>query len=201
MIGTFFECEADKTKEYYRLIQTEKDYSDGKRFPIDEIIIASEKINLNTTDRSKLGGLYVSTYNYVFRWLVRGDTLCKVIIPKDSKIYKTTSENGIYLTEKFILTNPVKVDDNIATKLYEASTLPEISYFKAMAACCLCGYLNTAEKVLDEKVNRHNINSAIEEVENFCHRRANDNTFNDTKAKESVKWLLDELNIKRCNYS
>ena len=32
MIGNFFECEADKNYKYYRVIQTIKEYSDGRRF-------------------------------------------------------------------------------------------------------------------------------------------------------------------------
>lgn len=36
MLGKFFECEADKNIKFYRVIQTVKEYSDGKRFPIDE---------------------------------------------------------------------------------------------------------------------------------------------------------------------
>ena len=34
MLGKFFECEADKTDKYYRVIQTLKEYPDGRRFPI-----------------------------------------------------------------------------------------------------------------------------------------------------------------------
>ncbi len=55
-----------------------------------------------------MGGFCITTYDYVFRWLIRGDTLCEVKIPEDSKIYKTTSNNGIYISEKIILTNPKK---------------------------------------------------------------------------------------------
>ena len=47
MLGKFFECEADKNIKFYRVIQTVKEYSDGRRFPIDEIVIADKKINFN----------------------------------------------------------------------------------------------------------------------------------------------------------
>ena len=39
MIEKFFECEADRYGKYYRVIHTIKDYSDGRRFPIDEIVM------------------------------------------------------------------------------------------------------------------------------------------------------------------
>ena len=43
MISKFFECEVNRNEKYYRVIQTEKDYPDGKKFPIDEIVVANRK--------------------------------------------------------------------------------------------------------------------------------------------------------------
>lgn len=168
MLGKFFECEADRNKKYYRVIQTIKEYNDGRRFPIDKIVEADNKVNLNATRQSEMGGFCISTYEYIFRWLIRGDTLCEVKIPKDTKIYKTVSENGIYVSEKIILTNPQIINDNFAMELYAKSKLPEISYFKAMTACAICGYINTALKVCEDKVNKENVDIAISELENFC---------------------------------
>ena len=87
MIGQFIECEANKNNKYCRVIN-DKPYRDGRSFPIDELVIADKKIDLNATDRTKMGGFYISTREYVFRWLIRGNTLCDVIIPQDEKIYK-----------------------------------------------------------------------------------------------------------------
>ena len=109
MLGKFFECEADRNSKYYRVIQTIKEYNDGRRFPLDEIVIADNKVDLNATDRTKMGGFCISSYEYIFRWLIRGDTLCEVKIPDDTKIYKTVSDNGIYIADKIILTNPKKI--------------------------------------------------------------------------------------------
>ena len=200
MLGKFFECEADKNNKYYRVIQTVKEYSDGRRFPIDEIVVADNKVDLNATDATRMGGFCISTYEYIFRWLIRGDTLCEVKIPGDSKIYKTVSENGIYISEKIILTNPKKVDDDFAMELYLNSTLPEISYFKAMTACAICGYTNTALKVCDDKVNKENVDIAISELEDFCKRREEESYMTNILAIESIKILYDKLKqIKNMN--
>lgn len=197
MLGKFFECEADKNIKFYRVIQTIKEYSDGRRFPIDEIVIADKKINLNAKQKSDMGGFCVSTFEYIFRWLIRGDTLCEVIIPEDEKIYKTVSENGIYIADKIILTNPKKIDDEFATKLYLNSNLPEISYFKAMTACAICSYINTALKVCEEKVNKENVDIAILELEEFCKRRNDEKFIDDISAINSLKILKNKLlNIK-----
>ena len=128
MMGGLIEGEADRDQKYCKVIQTVREYRDGKRFPIDEVVTANKKIDFNETDRKKVGGLYVSTPEFIFRWLIRGDTLCEVIIPEDSKIYKSSSINGIYIAEKIILTNPVKIDDELAMKIYMQSKLPEKSY-------------------------------------------------------------------------
>ncbi len=193
MLGKFFECEAEKNNKYYRVIHTVKKYKDGKSFPIDEVVVANQKVDLNATDKTKMGGFCISTYEYIFRWLIRGDTLCEVIIPEDGKIYKTVSENGIYISEKIILTNPKRLDDNLAMELYLNSTLPEISYFKAMTACAICGYINTALKVCTDKVNKENIDIAISEFEEFCKRREDENYITDPMAIESAKKLYNKL--------
>jgi hypothetical protein len=193
MLGKFFECEADRNKKYYRVIQTIKEYNDGKKFPIDKQVESDNKVDLNATMKSEIGGFCISTYEYIFRWLIRGDTLCEIKIPKDTKIYKTVSENGIYVSEKIILTNPQIINDNFAMKLYEKSKLPEISYFKAMTACAICGYINTALKVCEDKVNKKNVDIAISELENFCLRRKDENYENDFLKENNVKKIYDKL--------
>jgi hypothetical protein len=193
MLGKFFECEADKNIKFYRVIQTVKEYSDGRRFPIDEIVIADKKINFNAEQQIDMGGFCVSTFNYIFRWLIRGDTLCEVIIPENEKIYKTVSENGIYIAEKIILINPTKIDDDFATELYLKSNLPEVSYFKAMTACAICGYIKTALKVCEDKVNKDNVDTAIIELEEFCKRRNDEKFIEDISAISSVQILKNRL--------
>ena len=44
MLGKFFECEADRNSKYYRVIQTIKEYRDGRRFPLDEIVVADNNL-------------------------------------------------------------------------------------------------------------------------------------------------------------
>ena len=193
MLGKFFECEADKNIKFYRVIQTVKEYRDGKKFPLNEIVTCERKINLNAETQKDMGGFCISTYNYIFRWLIRGDTLCEVIIPETEKIYKTVSENGIYIAEKIILTNPKRIDDNCATELYFNSNLPEVSYFKAMTACAICGYINTAIKVCEDKVNKTNIDIAIKELEDFCQRRKEEKYIETELTKNSVQTLKNRL--------
>lgn len=199
MISKFFECEVNRNEKYYRVIQTEKDYPDGKKFPIDEIVVADRKVNLNAIEQNEMGGFCISKYSYIFRWLIRGDTLCEVEIPNDTKIYKTTSKNGIYIADKIILKNPIKIDDDYAMELYKISTLPEKSYFIAMTVCAICGYMKTALKVLEDKVTKENVDIAIYELENFCKRHEEEFKIDCSKNPEVVL-LKNKLNdIKQQN--
>lgn len=193
MLGKFFECEANRTNKYYRVIHTVKEYSDGRRFPLDEIVIADQQVDLDATDRTKMGGFCISSYEFIFRWLIRGDTLCEVKIPEDSKIYKTASDNGIYLSDKIILTNPKKIDDSFAMELYFNSKLTERSYFIALTVCSICGYIRTALKVLEDKVNKENVDIAIQEFEEFCKRREEEKYTPNCFEIETVKIVYDKL--------
>ena len=59
-------------------------------------------------------------------------------------------------------------------QLYLKSDLPEKSYYKAMAGCAVRGYMNTALKIFEDKVNKSKINVAIMEYEDFCKQESNE---------------------------
>lgn len=193
MTRKVLKCEADKNNKYYKIIQMNKKYYDGRKFLLDEIITSTKKVNLEATEISDMGGFFISTYEYIFRWLIRGDTLCEVKIPEESIIYKTGSKDGIYISENIILTNPIKINDNLAMKLYLNSKLSENSYFKAMTSCAIRGYINTALKVCEERVNKENVDSAILEFESFCKRREEEKYDSNVLEIEAVKIIYDKL--------
>ena len=198
MLGKFFECEVDKNNKFYKIIQVNNNnFRYNKTFPFNEVVVSDKIINLNAIEISDIGGFFISTYEYIFRWLIRGDILCEVEIPENSKVYKTISENGAYVTEKIILTNPKKIDDNFAMKLYMSSTLSDKSYFNAMTACAISGYINTAIKVCKDKVNKENVDIAISEFEGFCQRKSKEGFINSGLDNKNVKILYDKLISKK----
>ncbi len=186
--------EADKNAKYYKITQLNTPYSNGKMFVEGKVAVADKKINSSAEEASELGGFCISDYEHIFRWVIRGNYLCEVIIPDDTIIYKTESENGIYVSDKIILTNPLKMNDELATKLYKSSNLPEKSYFMAMTACCIQGYLKTAEKVFQDKVNKDNYEIALQEFKSFCKRREEEYGV-PVFSLESIKALLNKFNI------
>lgn len=62
-----------------------------------------------------------------------------------------------------------------------------------MTACAICGYINTALKVCEDKVNKKNVDIAISELENFCLRRKDENYENDFLKENNVKKIYDKL--------
>ena len=91
MLGKFYICEAPKKGNYVKAINTRKEYKDGRKFPMNEDVIADKEINVKAIEKDDMGGLNVANYQSVLRCLLRGDTLCDVTIPEDGEIYETIS--------------------------------------------------------------------------------------------------------------
>jgi len=159
----------NKNKHYLKVMFGDESQFEGHfyKYKIGEVNIA-EYWNVN--DLENPGGFNFSTEDKIARWLVRGDTLYDVTLPADSEVIeikRDASPNGVFRTNKIILTNPRKVTDEIALELYKKSKLPEKSYFETIAGYALRGYINSAKQIIKDKVNKNNIDIAIKEYENF----------------------------------
>jgi hypothetical protein len=163
--------EVKKDNKYLKVMFGQTSGADnGLEYKIGEVNIA-KYWNPKEIDPKKMGGFNFSTESKILRWLVRGDTIYDVTIPEDAEIIdcpSSSAPHGVFRSNKIILNNPRPVTDEMAMKLYFKSELPEKSYFKAMAGCCVRGYINTALKIFEDKVNRENIEVAILEFEDFC---------------------------------
>ena len=78
-------------------------------------------------------------------------------------------------------------------ELYLNSKLPEKSYFICIAVCAICGYINTALKICEDKVNKENVETAIYEFKEFCKRREEENYIEKCFEIETVKIVFDKL--------
>lgn len=146
----------------------------GFKFLIDEVNEA-EEWNPEGTNAKEIGGFNFSTEDKIIRWLVRGDTIYDVVIPEDGQVVELKGLDvppGIFRSNKIILTNPRTIDDNYATELYEKSDLPEEVYFKTIAGCAARGYINTAKKIIRDKITKENIDQVIAEYNEFVGRYA-----------------------------
>ncbi len=138
-------------------------------YKINEINIANIW-NPNSFEPKEMGGFNFSTEDKILRWLVRGDTIYDVIIPDDAEIIDCPSESaphGVFRSNKIILANPRPMTDELAMNFYLKSELPEKSYYKSLAGVAIRGYRNTSLKIIEDKVNKDNIDFVLSEIENF----------------------------------
>ena len=68
---------------------------------------------------------------------------------------------------KIILTNPKPMTDELAMSFYLKSDLPEKSYYKSLAGCAIRGYKNTCLKIINDRVNKDNIDLVLSEFDDF----------------------------------
>ena len=164
-------------------------------YKIDEVNIA-DKWNPNNNDPKEMGGFNFSTEDKILRWLVRGDTLYDVIIPDDAEVIdceSVSAPHGVFRSNKIILTNPRKMTDEMAMDFYLKSDLPELSYYKSLAGVAIRGYRNTSLKIIEDKVNKDNIDIVLSEIEDFVKPFKNDfdntyDVFNEVmKRLENIK--------------
>ena len=143
-----------------------------------------------------MGGFNFSTESKILRWLVRGDTIYDVELPEDAEVVDCPSNSaphGVFRSNKIIISNPRTVTDDIAMKLYLKSDLPEKSYYKAMAGCAVRGYMNTALKIFEDKVNKENVRLVTLEFEDFC-KQGTEKQFDENKhLNEQTRFIYNKL--------
>ena len=156
-----------KNKKYLKVMFGNKGVN--FEYKIDEVNIANTW-NPNTFDPKEMGGFNFSTEDKILRWLVRGDTLYDVMIPDDAEVIDCPSESaphGVFRSNKIILTNPRVMTDELAMEFYLKSDLPEKSYYKSLAGVAIRGYRNTSLKIIEDKVNKDNIDLVLSEIDDF----------------------------------
>lgn len=136
------------------------------KYKINEINI-SEHWNPNVEKGRDFGGFNYTTEDCILRWLHRGDTIYDVEIPEDAENIRLEGATTIYRTNKIIISNPRKIDDELALHFYKISKIPEKSYYKALAVVSIMNYKKTAYAILKDKVNKNNIDEVLVEWNDF----------------------------------
>ena len=152
----------------------------------------SNNWNPKVDSGKEFGGFNYCDEKCILRWLHRGDTIYDVEIPEDAENIKLDGATTIYRTNKIIVKNPRKVDDDLALHFYEISEIPEKSYYKALGAVAVMNYKKTALKILKDKVNKKNINEVLEEWNEFIdHDGKNDRKDSNETVKLVERMLLE----------
>ena len=161
--------------KYVRVMDGLKSNASGEEFKINKIITA-KTWNPNETDPEKMGGFNFSTEDKILRYIFRGDTIYDVIIPSDAEVIKVNIEKGIYRANKIIVTNPKIITENMVIDIYKKSTLPINRYFQCIYCLLFRKYMNASKYIINDIVNKDNINEAIKEFEDFAARSNGNNT-------------------------
>lgn len=154
-------------------------------YKLNEVNI-SDNWNPSATSGKEFGGFNYCDEKCILRWLHRGDTIYDVEIPKDAENIMIDGATTIYRTNKIIVKNPRKVDDDLALHLYEISQIPEKAYYTALGVAAIMGYEKTAKAILNDKVNQDNIEQVLEEWNSFIdHGGKND--------RRNINYLVKEI--------
>lgn len=154
--------------------------------------------NPNAKSGKEFGGINFSTPEKILRWLHRGDTLYDVELPEDTEvidIVESATPHGVFRANKVIISNPRKIDDDMALHFYKISTIPEKAYYNAMGAVAVMNYKKTALAIFEDKVNKDNIDDVLNDWNSFINGKEERRNCNET-----VK-LIDKMlnNIKISN--
>ncbi len=137
------------------------------------------------------GGFNYTTEDCILRWLHRGDTLYDVEVPNDAESVKLDGATTIYRSNKIIISNPRKVDDDLALHFYEVSQIPEKSYYKSLAVVSIMNYKKTAYAILRDKVNTDNIGLVLSEWNDFINHGGDEENDNNQLVNEIKDYLLE----------
>lgn len=139
------------------------------------------------------GGFNYTTEDCILRWLHRGDTIYDVEVPKDAENIKLDGATTIYRTNKIIISNPRKIDDELAFHFYKISKIPEKSYYKALGVVSIMNYRKTSYAILKDKVNKNNIDDVLEEWNDFISHDNKDDRKDVNKLVNEIERYLYEI--------
>lgn len=155
-------------------------------YKLNEINIANNW-NPKATNGKDFGGFNYCSEECILRWLHRGDTIYDIEIPNDAENIKLDGATTIFRTNKIIISNPRKVNDELALHFYKISKIPEKSYYKALGAVSIMNYKQTAYAIIKDKINKDNIDEVLEEWNDFIsHGVKND--------RKNLNGLVKEVN-------
>lgn len=178
-------------QKYMRIMYGTKSHAGGFEYKINEVNEA-DNWNPNADNPKDFGGFNFSTEDKILRWLLRGDTLYDVEIPKDAEVVECENKNtphGVFRSNKIILTNPRELNDDLVMDLYLKSDLPDNTYFQCLTFLSLRDYDKVCEKIIKDKVNKNNVNQAIETFTTFFTLKEEDKN----ECYNKVYQLLNEI--------
>lgn len=160
--------------KYVRVMDGTVSNESGLNTPIDEVVIARDW-DSNATERDDIKGINFSTDESILRWIRRGDTIYDVVLPDDAEVKKVPGNftpDGLFRTNKIILTNPQKLTQEVVLDLYNKMNLPDRTIPDVLALLAIRGFTKAADRLIEERINNENMDEFINnyiEFENDIH--------------------------------
>ena len=162
------------------------------KYKLNEVNVANNW-NPKAKKGKDFGGFNYCTEDCILRWLHRGDTVYDVEIPADSENIRVDGATTIYRSNKIIIKNPRKVDDDLALYFYKISNIPQKSYYKVLGVVSVMNYRKTAYEIIRDRVNANNIDEVLEEYNDFISHGGKNDRKNSNKLVKEVYYLLNEI--------
>ncbi|MBQ4031847.1 MAG: hypothetical protein II625_08855 [Bacilli bacterium] len=181
-------------KKFVKVLDGEMSNAGGFKYKINEV---NEAMNWNPkADEAKaMGGFSFSSEDKIFRWLLRGNTIYDVEIPIDADVLEIESINaphGVFRTNKIILSNPRKLDENMIMDLYLKSDLPLNSYFQCLTFLALDGYLEVCRRIIVDKVNDLNVKEVYKTFSTFFDLKEEDKNDSYIEVENMLKEIMEK---------
>lgn len=89
------------------------------------------------------------------------------------------------------------MNHELAMNFYLKSDLPEKSYYKSLAGVAIRGYRNTSLKIIEDKVNKDNIDLVLSEIDDFVKLYQSSGTAeNGNEVYNEVTGILNDIKNK-----
>ena len=182
---------------FVRVMDGLKSNASGQEFKLDEVITA-DIWNPKEIEPEKMGGFNFSTEDKILRYIFRGDTIYDVIVPEDAEMVVLDSKNApksICRANKIIVTNPRPITEEMVIDIYKKSNLTMDRYFQCIYCLLFRKYINASKYIINDVVNKDNIEEAIKEFEAFAIRSKDNGTgkFDYDKLFPEAKEIYDIL--------
>ena len=95
-----------------------------------------------------------------------------VLLFKCVKVPGNFTPDGLFRTNKLILTNPQKLTQEVVLDLYNKMNLPDRTIPDVLALLAIRGFTKAADRLIEEKINNENMDEFINnyiEFENDIH--------------------------------
>ena len=180
--------------KYVKVIDGTKSHANGFEYKIGKINI-SNKWNPNANNPDDFGGFNFSTEDKILRFLHRGTIIYDVEIPDDAEtveVENVNAPNGVFRTNKIIVSNPKPITEKVVIDLYKKSNLPEKTYYQCLVTLLFKKHVAAVKYIIKDRINKNNIDEAIYEFESFI-MSVNNSKFNYEELWKEAKEIYNIL--------